>query len=188
MRYTKRTAAVAAIVVFNSVLAGPLAAQVLITSPTYIAVPPPQQEIITPAPSSSVVWVPGSWDRTPDEWNWKPGEWVQPPFSNAYWVAGYWQHQGGQYQWEPAHWAAGEQGAVVANKVAMPQLFVEPQPAATVPNTVWTPGHWEWRGTWVWVPGVYVTSSQPQAKWVAGDWEAAADGTWRWNPAHWAMD
>mgnify|MGYP001270416081 CR=1 FL=1 len=161
----------------------------LVTSPTYIELPPPRQETITVAPSAQDVWVPGSWDRTPDEWAWTNGRWVTPPFRRAYWAPGYWQHVGGRYQWQTGHWAAGAQGAVVTQKVEIPAPLVQTQPAppAGLGAPAWVPGHWEWRGTWVWAEGHYVASSVAQAVWVQGDWESAADGTWRWNPAHWAV-
>lgn len=166
-----------------------LLAQVPVTSPTYVEVPAPQQEIITTAPSSQAVWIPGSWERTPDQWTWSEGKWIKPPFRSAYWINGYWQHSGGQYVWESGHWAAGAQGAVVAQKVAppMPVAEVQPAPPTTIANPKWAAGHWEWRGTWVWVPGHYVAASNPKAVWVQGEWDSAADGTWRWNPAHWAL-
>jgi len=157
------------------------------TSTTYIPVPPPPQEVITEAPGPSYVWVPGQWDRTADSWSWNGGEWVQPPFSNAYWVPGYWQHWGGQYQWETGHWAAAEQGVVAQQPILAPPVYeqVQPAPPATT-GYVWQPGHWSWRGTWVWVPGEYLETVEPSAVWVQGDWEENPNGTWRWNPAHWS--
>jgi hypothetical protein len=161
--------------------------EVPVVSTTYIPVPAPQQEIITEAPSPQHVWVAGHWDRTADSWSWVGGQWVQPPFSSAYWVPGYWQHQGGQYVWEDAHWAAAPTGLVAAKPVAAPPVYQEVVPVAapsSVPMT-WQPGHWEWRGTWVWIGGVYVPTAVPTAEWVAGRWLPATDGSWRWNPAHW---
>ena len=159
-----------------------------VVSPTYLAVPAPQQEMITPAPSPAHVWVPGQWARTPDKWTWTAGQWVQPPFSNAYWVPGYWQHRGGKYTWETGHWAAADQGVIVAKPVTVPPMYVEPQPAAPAGNQlVWQPGYWEWRGTWVWIPGRYIETTTPAAVWVPGAWVASAGGAWRWNPAHWAV-
>src|SRR5262245_49468258 len=160
-----------------------------VISPTYIAVPARQQEVITTAPSLQHVWVPGQWERTPDKWTWTAGTWVQPPFSNAYWVPGYWKHHGGKYAWQPAHWAATTQGVIVAKPITAPPLYTEVQPAvpAGSTNLVWQPGFWDWRGTWVWVPGEYIASSRPTAVWVGGEWVAGADGMWRWSPAHWAV-
>jgi hypothetical protein len=178
------------IVAFTALFAGlgsNASTQEVITSTTYIDTPPPQQQVITPAPGPSYVWVPGRWDRTPDSWSWVAGSWVQPPFSNAYYVPGYWQNWGGKYQWEAGHWAAADQGYVVQKPVTVPPVYVEPQPAAPAGNFVWQPGHWEWRGTWVWVPGEYIANSQPRAVWVQGSWQATPAGTWAWNPAHWTL-
>lgn len=158
-----------------------------ILSPTYVAVPAPQQEVITAAPAPSYVWVPGQWERTPDKWAWVNGKWVQPPFSNAYWVPGYWQHRGGNYKWETGHWAAATQGVVVAKPVTVPPLYTETQPAApSATGYVWQPGYWEWRGTWVWIPGQYIQTVAPSAVWLPGAWVASTGGTWVWSPAHWA--
>jgi hypothetical protein len=159
-----------------------------IIAPTYLAFPPRQQEVITEAPSPEYVWVSGQWERTPDSWSWSAGRWVKPPFSNAYWVPGYWQHNRGQFVWQTGHWAAANQGLIVAKPVTLPPLYVEPQPdppAAT--NLVWQPGYWDWRGTWVWVPGEYIQTTTPGAVWVQGAWVAGVGGTWRWSPAHWAV-
>jgi hypothetical protein len=159
-----------------------------VVSPTYIAVPPPRQEVITESPGPSYVWIRGRWKRTPDKWTWVSGKWVKPPFSNAYWVPGYWQLRGGKYKWETGHWAAASQGVVVAKPVAVPPLYTETRPAPpTTTGYVWQPGYWEWRGTWVWVPGRYIQTVSPAATWVPGAWIAGVDGTWRWNPAHWAV-
>jgi hypothetical protein len=103
-------------------------------------------------------------------------------------MPGYWQHQRGRFVWEGGHWAAADQGLIVAKPVVVPTVYQEAQPAAPVggPAMTWQPGHWEWRGTWVWVPGVYVESTIANAAWVPGQWVQLADGSWRWNPAHWA--
>jgi len=158
-----------------------------IVSPTYIAVPPRQQEVITSAPSPQYVWIPGQWERTPDNWTWSAGKWVQPPFANAYWVSGYWKHHGGKYVWQGGHWAAANQGVVVNKPIELPATYAEVKPAAPVgTNLVWQPGYWEWRGTWVWIPGEYIQTTTPTAVWVPGQWVAGSDGLWRWSPAHWA--
>lgn len=158
-----------------------------VVSPTYIAVPPPQQEVITTAPAPQYVWVAGQWERTPDNWAWSAGRWVQPPFSNAYWVPGYWKHRSGQYAWQPAHWGVANQGVVVNKPVTVPAAYTEVQPAAPSTNVVWQPGYWEWRGTWVWIAGQYVQAATPNAVWVAGQWVTGINGTWTWSPAHWAV-
>jgi WXXGXW repeat (2 copies) len=158
-----------------------------IFAPTYLAIPPRQQEVITAAPSFEHVWVAGGWERTPESWTWSPGRWVKPPLANAYWVPGYWQHNSGQFVWQTGHWAVANQGLIVAKPVTLPPLYVEPQPDPPAGSLVWQPGTWDWRGTWVWVPGEYVQTTAPGAVWVAGQWEATTAGTWRWSPAHWAV-
>ena len=151
--------------------------------------PPPQQEVITAAPSPAYVWVAGQWERTADSWSWNVGQWVQPPLSNAYWVPGYWQHNDGQFLWSNGHWAAADQGVVVQKPITVPPLYEEVQPVApATPGLVWQPGYWQWRGTWVWVPGEYIQTATPGAIWMPGEWEATVDGSWRWNPAHWALE
>ena len=169
-----------------------LSAQVVVeqpvVSPTYIAVPPVQQEVITTAPAPNYVWVSGHWNRTPSTWQWNTGTWVQPPFGNAYWVPGYWQHRGGKYVWQTAHWAAANQGVVVAKPVTMPTVYEEAKPVVPAQtNVVWQPGHWEWRGSWLWIPGEYVQAAVPNAVWVQGQWVAGVGGMWQWSPAHWAI-
>lgn len=164
----------------------PAVIEPVVVSPTYIPMPAPQQEVVTAAPATNDVWVAGHWDRTPDQWVWNQGAWVQPPFSNAYWTPGYWQHQNGQYVWEDAHWAAANQGVVVAKPVTVPTAYEEVVPTAPATSTamVWQPGHWEWRGTWVWIPGAYVATAVPAATWVNGAWVEGVDG-WHWMPGHW---
>jgi WXXGXW repeat (2 copies) len=174
-------------------LGAPLRAQAILdvppsTSPTYVEVPPVQQQVITEAPSPAHVWVPGRWERTAGTWTWKAGTWVKPPFRNAYWVPGYWRHNNGQLVWLGGHWAVAKQGVVVAKPVTVPPIYEEAQPAApAATGYVWQPGYWSWRGTWVWVPGQYIKLISPEAVWVAGAWEATPGGLWRWNPAHWAF-
>jgi hypothetical protein len=183
-----------ALFVFAGVLhqfssAQPAAVEVpVVASPTYIAVPPPQQEVMSESPSPQYVWVSGHWNRTPDSWSWSAGQWVQPPFSNAYWIPGYWQHQGGQYVWETAHWAATDQGVIAEKPVTAPPVYEEVQPAAPVGSQglVWQPGHWEWRGGWFWIAGTYIQTTIANTVWVPGQWVTGADGLWRWSPAHWA--
>ena len=103
-------------------------------------------------------------------------------------MPGYWQHNSGQFVWQTGHWAAANQGVIVAKPVTLPPLYVEPQPdPPAAANLVWQPGYWDWRGTWVWVPGEYVQTTTPRAVWVQGSWIAGTDGLWRWSPAHWAV-
>lgn len=169
---------------FLGLHAGHAPAQVY--APQYIVPPPANREVVTEAPSAQHVWVPGHWNRTPDEWQWTGGAWMVPPAGNAYWVDGYWQHRGGQFEWEPAHWATAQQGVIVNKPVNVPKAYQEAKPAAPAASSMaWQPGHWDWRGTWVWEPGAYVATTVSKSRWVNGKWIAGADGQWRWMPAHW---
>jgi hypothetical protein len=57
------------------------------------------------------------------------------------------------------------------------------QPAAPYPNAVWVPGHYDWRGTWVWVDGYW---EQPRAGYV---WTepvvVRARGGYRYHAGYW---
>ena len=79
---------------------------------------------------------------------------------------------------------AAPQGVVVNKPIAVPPVYEEVQPPApATANMLWQPGHWAWRGTWVWVPGEYIQSTSPRATWVMGQWVAGSDGNWLWSPA-----
>lgn len=158
-----------------------------IVSRVAITPPPPRQEVITAAPAGKAVWVAGSWDRTPDVWEWMAGGWAQPPTANAVWMPGGWQLQRGGFVWVDAQWVAAKMGLIVPAPPAIPLAFPETPVAAPKSKrpVVWQGGHWEWRGTWVWEPGMYIESVIPNATWVLSQWEKMADGSWRWTPAHW---
>ena len=46
------------------------------------------------------------------------------------------------------------------------------------------PGHWEWRGDWVWAQGHWRTRPHPGDIWLPGKW-AAQDGVYVWQRGHW---
>ena len=159
-----------------------------IVSRVSIVPPPPRHEAITAAPAGKSVWVAGSWDRTPDGWEWMAGGWVQPPAGNAVWMPGNWQQQQrGRFVWVDAYWEVAKHGLIVASPLAIPLAFPEKQVAIPRSRTpvVWQSGHWEWRGTWVWEPGVYVESLIPNGTWVFGQWVRMTEGSFRWTPSHW---
>jgi hypothetical protein len=82
----------------------------------------------------------------------------------------------------------------------MPALQVEVIPPVPHPGWSWVPGHWAWRGRWVWIRGHYfngVVPTMPVALvetpppapgprwfWVRGHyvWEGVG---WAWHPGHW---
>jgi hypothetical protein len=140
------------------------------------------------------VWIPGDWERTPDQWQWVGGHWAKAPFGNARWVGGYWKYETGQYVWNPGHWASADpgQGLVVAKPVEMPPLPVEPTPTVPLappqPNYRWVPAQWSWTGYgWSFVPGYYAAVPDPKATYIAGHWKQGLFGQWRWIAGHWEV-
>ena len=95
---------------------------------------------------------------------------------------------------------AGSASAQVFVERPMPALRVEVIPPVPHPGWHWVPGHWAWRGSWVWVHGHYVATDVPPMPtplvetpppspgphwfWVRGHhvWEG---GGWAWHPGHW---
>ena len=68
---------------------------------------------------------------------------------------------------------------------APPPLPDYAQPVATRPNTIWTPGYWQYspRG-YYWVPGAWVAPPYTGALWTPGYW--AADGPrYRFHRGYW---
>jgi hypothetical protein len=48
----------------------------------------------------------------------------------------------------------------------------------------WVPGHYAWRGSWVWAPGLWV-AVQPGCGWVPPHWQWYQYG-WVWLEGYWA--
>jgi hypothetical protein len=90
--------------------------------------PPLKPEVITPEPTKEHVWIPGYWERDPNQWQWVPGHWEKPPILSARWVTGYWRVQENRYHWHPGHWAVADAGLVVNKPYEVP-----PVPAEVVP-------------------------------------------------------
>jgi hypothetical protein len=84
---------------------------------------------------------------------------------------------------------AGQQGANEAATYeadqAPPPLPEYAQPVATRPNTIWTPGYWQYgRGGYYWVPGAWVAPPYVGALWTPGYW--GADGQrYRFHNGYW---
>ncbi len=171
----------------TSVVASPIISSQPIVEPEL------KPEIITPEPSQEHVWIPGDWERTPDQWKWVPGHWDKAPFGNARWVNGYWRYETGQYVWIAGHWGSADpgQGLVVAKPIEIPPVPVEPTPVPVTPpqpGYSWVPAHWEWSGYgWTFVAGHYTLAPAPQAEWIPGYWKQGVFGQWRWIAGHWKV-
>ena len=83
--------------------APPTTSQVIVQPPPATAViapgppPPPHSELVPPPPvgAGPVVWQPGHWRLSGNEWIWQPGQYVPPPLGETTWVPGYWMQQPG---------------------------------------------------------------------------------------------
>jgi hypothetical protein len=70
--------------------------------------PPPQSELVPtpPAGAGPVVWQPGHWLLSGNDWVWRSGQYVPPPPGQTTWVPGRWAQQPtGGWMWVEGHWA-----------------------------------------------------------------------------------
>ena len=70
--------------------------------------PPPQSELVPPPPPGvgPVVWQPGHWILSGNNWAWQPGQYMPPPPGQTTWVPGRWALQPtGGWMWIDGHWA-----------------------------------------------------------------------------------
>jgi hypothetical protein len=89
------------------------------SQPTAVAVPSPvggssivvmqappaaQQEVPTPRPSTSHVWVPGYWTWRNNQYQWMAGHWEMPPRSGAVWIPPRWQPEGTSWRFYEGYW------------------------------------------------------------------------------------
>ena len=70
--------------------------------------PPPQSELVPPPPPGAgpVVWQPGHWMLSGNNWVWQSGQYVPPPYGATTWIPGRWEQQPtGTWMWMEGHWA-----------------------------------------------------------------------------------
>jgi hypothetical protein len=65
--------------------------------------PPPQMEVIAPAPVVGYTWSAGHWRWGNGAWFWTPGQWIAPRPGYSY-LPGYWGRRGGAWVYQPPHW------------------------------------------------------------------------------------
>jgi hypothetical protein len=68
------------------------------------APPAAQQEIPTPRPTASHVWVPGYWTWKNNQYQWMAGHWEVPPRSGAVWIPPRWQPEGTSWRFFEGYW------------------------------------------------------------------------------------
>lgn len=136
----------------------------------------------------NVVWIPGywHWDEEEQQFIWVSGFWRAVPPGRV-WVPGWWRAVNGGWQWVPGFWqttavqeAAG--GAVTATAeveyLPEPPASIEVGPSVPAPAATffYVPGHWVWRGRYVWRPGFW-WEFRPGWVWVPAHY--------RWTPLGW---
>src|SRR6476620_11730517 len=67
------------------------------------APPPPQVEVIAPAPGPEYVWLNGHWGWN-GGWTWAPGRWEPRPRAHASLVPGHWEHDRHGYVYHQHYW------------------------------------------------------------------------------------
>jgi len=154
----------------------------------YLNIPEAKTEVITPRPSFDEIWIPGSWERTPDEWVWSKGRWETPVGKDAHWQKGHWGWIEGKWHWNKAHWVVDTTDWIVDEIMAPPALLDESRPEKPSENDHWVAGHWDWDMNWYWVPGYYTYKADPDATWVKGKWvQLGEDGGYWWMGGHWQV-
>jgi hypothetical protein len=68
------------------------------------AIPAPQVEVQSAAPSPDYVWIPGYWDWNGSEYVWISGKWAELSAPQATWVPGHWEQTGGGWMWVSGYW------------------------------------------------------------------------------------
>jgi hypothetical protein len=83
----------------------------------------------------------------------------------------------------PASGYADDPAIVVNGAPPAPRVeYAPPMPGA---GYAWVPGHWAWRGSWVWAPGGWKPIPAGRRQWVAGAWVTQGAQS-RWQPGYWA--
>jgi hypothetical protein len=67
--------------------------------------PAPQTaDVVTPAPSSNALWVPGYWDYNGTGYAWAAGHWELPPPNAQTYIAAHWENRSGNYVFVRGYW------------------------------------------------------------------------------------
>lgn len=68
-----------------------------------VAPPPAQTEVVPPPPASNMVWIPGYWNWSNNQYNWVPGRY-EPAKTGYRWVPTRWEHIEGRWQMTGGIW------------------------------------------------------------------------------------
>ncbi|WP_435010716.1 YXWGXW repeat-containing protein [Tundrisphaera lichenicola] len=159
-------------------------------SPAVPKEPPPPVEETPPdqkPEGANVNWIPGywAWDDTREDYLWISGLWRDIP-PGRQWVPGYWGEAEGGFRWVPGAWTSTTQPEASYYPTPPASLEAGPNCPAPSPNSVWTPGYWDWQGDrFTWRPGFWI-DYQPDWVWVPAHyvWTPGGclfvDGYWDW--------
>ena len=64
------------------------------------------------------------------------------------------------------------------------QKDVKPSPPGSGALWWFIPGHWAWRGQWVWIAGHWRPRPHPGDYWLGGQWEQQTN-VYVWKKGHW---
>ena len=78
----------------------PAPAPVVVTT---VAPPPAPAEVVPPPPASNLVWIPGSWSWSNNQYTWIPGRY-EPAKIGYRWVPTRWEHTEGRWQMTGGAW------------------------------------------------------------------------------------
>jgi hypothetical protein len=99
---TRRYMTVGALSCLLAVAAVPLCAAE--TNPPPIPSPPAESMPRPPVTAEPMVWQPGHWDWSGNQYLWAKGQYVPAAGHGNVWTAGAWYHGSDGWNWVPAHW------------------------------------------------------------------------------------
>lgn len=154
-----------------------------------VPVPSPKVEaVISARPSKEHVWIPGAWHRDQEKWVWESGRWAKPPHSRARWLEGHWRWQDSKWHWRPGEWIVPDGSEFVTEAIVIPGRLPEVVPEKPADKDAWIAGSWDWDGRWIWIPGYWTNTPDPDAVWVPGHWDdRGLDGSFRWIGGRWMV-
>jgi hypothetical protein len=69
-----------------------------------VAPPPPRVEVVPPAPTERVSWVPGHWTWDGREYVWETGHYIERPTGRGAYEPGHWEQSARGWTWVPGYW------------------------------------------------------------------------------------
>jgi hypothetical protein len=108
----------------------PSQARPLVTTPAFNMVEPPpapRPETKPPAPSATLVWVPGHYMPVEGDWRWVNGEWATPATPISIWIPA--NYSAAEKKWSPGYWQPDVTTTPTAQSTPPPATSVAPAPS-----------------------------------------------------------